>query len=341
MRKKYNMKKTSCKNEEAPRALYRSTLRVRLQTTKDQVTTFLVVPRILETQLHPQRERAENLDPILVEEPAAAAQTRLAEVDVEANAARVERVRPSPETTERDALTGQLVVREHQSRQEGRRAEAREVVLRQLVADTNVRHERPLLVDRLQGTVRDESRHPEHDRVRRRLVVLQGPTLQVLEAIVAGAGLRRVRLQREATTDAPGYRTAVPKALGELVPAGERLRELLRNVRVRKRNDVLDVDRFRLYARPGGDDKLGDVPPQLTVLENETDIIVRPVKHDHLVHDPFQDLERGTERAEQITLGTTHGDLSSAGNGLPLIPTPCPDIRLASVAGNVPAFFLP
>lgn len=156
----------------------------------------------------------------------------------------MESVGASPELLERRLLTRALEVRENETSQHGRRAEARQVMLRQAVAPARFGHERHLLVHVLAGTLLNEPGDEEHVARLGRLIVLQDPALEVLERLIARTSIRRMILEGEALADAPDNRTGVAAVGGLLAPLDGVFLESLRHVLVRDGNEVRILDFF-------------------------------------------------------------------------------------------------
>ena len=200
------------KKEESPRSIahakaFRRFEAVRSERPKD----------LLSEGLDPQREHAEVVVPKAAPAPGVAAEAELAEVaEVEPVADMEQGVGARPVAPERHALARRPEMGQDEAGEKGGRAEAREVLRRELHPRAELGEECHLLGRGLVRTLGHETRNPEHQRIRG-WRIFDAPVLEVLELLVAGAGLRRMGLQSEARADAPADRNVRP----DPVPDGE------------------------------------------------------------------------------------------------------------------------
>lgn len=144
----------------------------------------------------------------------------------QADAILAEGVRSRVQELERYALARALEVREDEREEQGDGAEPIAVLYRQFVPTPELHPQRLHLRGRLDRGTFGQPRHPEHDRVRDGLIVTDLPALQVAEVVVAGAGLGRMRFEREARARKPDDRTLVADRRGVDAPGGDLRRDL-------------------------------------------------------------------------------------------------------------------
>jgi len=175
------------------------------------------VPRVLLSGgLHPQEEEADVDDAVRVVPVVAVEAARVEVARDEAVAVREEGIGRDV-VLERDGLTYALEVRENECEKQSDGAETLVVLDRHGVLvpqeSTVMQH----LLCRLVRAVRSQTRHPEHERIRGRLVI-EVPALQVGEILVARSGLRSMQLEREPLPHLPSHGAGVAERDGVIAP---------------------------------------------------------------------------------------------------------------------------